>query len=80
MSGGQLSVFLKKDSKKFFEILHEARESQGSKTDRADLFLFFERKILVMGTISKVFPQKGIFDFSQKINPSIVLFLPKNGS
>ena len=27
MSGGQLSVFLKKDSYNFFEILHEAKES-----------------------------------------------------
>ena len=39
--------------------------------------MFFERKILVLGKISKVFPQKGFFDFSQKINPSIFLFYPK---
>ena len=44
---------LEKDTKKlpmsFFEILHEARESSGSKTDRANLFLFFEKKNSCIG-------------------------------
>ena len=53
-SEGQLSVFLKNYSSNFLEILHEAREPLGSKTDRANLF--FERKILVLGKMPKISP------------------------
>ena len=80
MSGVQLSVLLKKNSQILSEILHEARESQGSKTDRVILFLFFERKILVLKKMPKISPKTGFFDFCQKINPFMFPFLPKNGS
>ena len=66
--------FLKRIHRLFFEILHAARESEGSKTDRTNLNSFFERKILVMGKMPKISLKTGFLDFCQKINPSMFLF------
>ena len=38
------------------------------------MFLFFERKFLVLGKMPKIFPKTGFFDFYQKINPFMFLF------
>ena len=77
MSGGQLSVLLKKDSQIFSEILLEAREYSESKTDRVDLFLFFERKILVLGKMPKIAFKAGFLTFAKKLIHSYFFFYPK---
>ena len=62
MSRGQLSIFLKKDTETFSENLHEAIESKGPKTDRANLFLNFE-KFLFWGKRLKFPPKQGFLYF-----------------
>ena len=73
MSEGQLSVFLKNDSKTFSEILHEARGSKGQKLMEPNFF----RKILVLGKKSKISSITGIFGFYQKLNPLCFFFCSK---
>ena len=53
MSVGQLTVFCKNNINDFYEVLHEAKGSKGSKTDKDA----FSKKLSYWGKSPKI-PQK----------------------
>ena len=50
---------------------------KGQKLIEPIYFLFFERKILVLGKMPKISPKTGFFNFSKKLIHSCFFFHPK---